>query len=48
MIDYKAKIINGFIESKTVMTPLTELREGKILKEGAVYLPQNKFIMSKL
>ena len=42
VIDYKAKIINGFIESKTVMAPLTELREGKILKEGAVFLPQNK------
>ena len=44
VIDYKAKIINGFIESKTVMTPLTELREGKILKEGAVFLPQNMVV----
>ena len=42
IIDYRAKIINGFILSKTVMAPLTELREGKILKEGAIILPQNK------
>ena len=48
IIDYRAKIINGFILSKTVMAPLTELREGKILKEGrvlkesAVFLPQDK------
>ena len=42
IIDYRAKAVNGYIESKTVLAPLSQLREGKILKEGAIFLPQEK------
>ena len=48
IIDYKAKIVNGFIESKTVMAPLSEIKEGKKLREGAVILPQNKLTFNSL
>ena len=46
VIDYRAKIVNGLIESKTVMAPMSELKEGKILKEGAIFLPQNRLIFN--
>ena len=42
ILDYRSKIVNGFIESKTVMAPLSEIKEGRKLREGAVILPQNK------
>ena len=42
IIDYRAKIVNSWIESKTIMAPLSELIDGKILKEGAIFLPQEK------
>ena len=48
VIDYRAKIVNAFIESKTVVAPLTELLDGKILKEGAVVLPHNKLTFNSL
>ena len=46
VIEYRAKIINGYIESKTIMTPLAELREGKILRTSAVLLPKNKLMIN--
>ena len=46
VIEYKAKIINGYIESKTIVTPLAELREGKILRTSAVLLPKNKLMIN--
>ncbi len=46
VIDYKAKIVNGFIESKTVMAPMAEIKEGKILRTGAVLLPNNKLMIN--
>ena len=42
IIDYRAKIVNSYIESKTIMAPLSELLDGKILKDRAVILPPNK------
>ena len=42
IIDYRAKIVNSWIESKTIMAPLSELIDGKILKDNAIILPPNK------
>ena len=42
IIDYRAKIVNSYIESKTIMAPLSELLDGKILKENAIIIPPNK------
>ena len=42
VIDYRAKAVNSYIQSKTVMAPLTQLKEGRVLKESAVFLPQDK------
>ena len=42
IIDYRAKIVNSEIDSKTIMAPLSELIDGKILKDNAIILPQNK------
>lgn len=46
IIDYRAKIVNGFIESKTIMAPLAEVKEGKILRTNAVILPNNKVMIN--
>ena len=46
VIEYKAKIVNGYIESNTIMTPMAELKEGKILRSGAVLLPKNKLMIN--
>ncbi len=46
VIDYKAKIVNGYIESKTIMTPFAEIKEGKILRTQAVLLPKNKLMIN--
>ena len=46
VIDYRAKIVNGFIESKTVMAPMAEIKEGRILRTGAVLLPKNKLMIN--
>ena len=46
IIDYKAKIVNGYIESKTIITPLSEVKEGKIIRTGAVVLPKNKLMIN--
>ena len=42
IIDYRAKIVNSYIESKTIMAPLSELLDGKILKDNAIIIPPNK------
>ena len=42
IIDYRAKVVNRAIDSKTIMAPLSELIDGKILKDNAIILPQNK------
>ena len=46
VIDYKAKVVNGFIESKTVIAPLSEVQEGKIIRTGAIVLPKNKLMIN--
>ena len=46
IIDYRAKVVNGFIESKTILAPLAEVKEGKILKTSAVILPNNKLMIN--
>lgn len=46
VIDYRTKITNAFIESKTMVAPLTELKDGSILKEGAIVLPLNKIMFN--
>ena len=46
IIDYRAKIVNGYIESKTIITPLSEVKEGKIIRTGAVVLPKNKLMIN--
>ena len=45
IIDYKARLVNGYIESQTIITPLAE-KEGKILKKNAVLLPNNKLMFN--
>ena len=46
IIDYKTKIVNGYIESQTIMTPMAEIKEGKILRKGAALLPKNKLMIN--
>ena len=42
IIDYKSRIVNAFIESNTILTPLAEIKEGKILRKNAIILPRNR------
>ena len=46
ILDYRTKIVNAFIESKTIITPLAEIKEGKILRSGAILLPNNKLMIN--
>ena len=46
VIDYKAKITNAFIESKAIVGPCAELKEGKILRTSAIILPNNRLMVN--
>ena len=48
VIDYKAKVSNAFIESKTIITPLSVIKEGEIIRTGDVVLPNNKLKDNRL
>ena len=46
VVDYKAKITNGYIESKTILGPCAEVKEGKILRTSAIILPNNRLMVN--
>ena len=47
IFDYKSKSVNAFIESNTILAPLSRLKEGKILRANGILLPKNKIMFNQ-